>query len=37
VRAFLSERGIDLTGAQETKTRHALELLAAGGQEEEDA
>jgi len=37
VRAFLSERGIDLTGVQETKTRHALELLAAGGQEEEDA
>jgi hypothetical protein len=34
-RAFLSQRGIDLGGEQETKTRHALEFfsarLAAGG------
>jgi hypothetical protein len=30
LRAFLNERGVDLTGAQQTKTRHALELLAAG-------
>jgi hypothetical protein len=30
-RAFLTERGIDLSGAQETKTRKALEFFAAGG------
>jgi hypothetical protein len=30
LRAFLTARGVDLTGAQETKTRHALELLASG-------
>ena len=28
-RAFLAERGIDMTGAQETKTRKALEFFAA--------
>jgi hypothetical protein len=39
VRVFLADRGVDLTGAQETKTRHALELLAAraGDSAEEDA
>lgn len=38
-RAFLNERGIDLTGAQQTKTRHALEMLAARApdQTEEEA
>jgi hypothetical protein len=29
MRAFLSERGVDLTGEQETKTRKALEQLSA--------
>jgi hypothetical protein len=28
-RAFLAQRGIDVTGEQETKTRHALELFRA--------
>jgi len=30
LRAFLTARGVDLTAAQETKTRHALALLASG-------
>ena len=28
-RAFLTERGVDLTGEQETKTKKALEFFAA--------
>jgi hypothetical protein len=28
-RSFLAERGIDLTGHQETKTRRALEFFSA--------
>ena len=28
VRAFLAERGVDLTGEQQTKTRKALEYFA---------
>jgi hypothetical protein len=38
VRAFLTANGVDLTGVQETKTRHALELLASGlgGRAEEE-
>jgi len=28
VRAFLSERGVDLSGEQETKTRKALEFFS---------
>lgn len=37
LRAFLNERGVDLTGAQQTKTRRALELLASGaGQQTEE-
>ncbi len=34
VRAYLTERGVDLTGAQQTKTRHALEVLASGAGDE---
>jgi hypothetical protein len=39
VRTFLRAQGVDLTGAQQTKTRHALELLAASAtdQPEEEA
>jgi hypothetical protein len=39
LRAFLGTHGVDLTGAQQTKTRHALELLAAriGHEAEEEA
>jgi hypothetical protein len=39
LRAFLGAHGVDLTGAQQTKTRHALELLAAriGDEAEEEA
>jgi hypothetical protein len=39
LRAFLGTHGVDLTGAQQTKTRHALELLAAriGDEAEEEA
>ena len=36
LRAFLAERGVDLTGAQQTKTRHALEMLAAGARKQEE-
>jgi hypothetical protein len=38
LRAFLNANGVDLTSVQQTKTRHALELLASGrgdGAEEE--
>jgi hypothetical protein len=28
VRAFLSDRGVDLSGEQETKTRKALEFFS---------